>query len=312
MNMNKFFVGFLFMLLIMSEHVSAKVRFLTFHYNKPEFIEIQHKTFKKFMTDDYELIVFNDAKDPAIEKEIQQTCDKYGIQCVRFKQEWHEEAPLNDKIAAWVKNPKIYNPHTFISHSPKDIGQQASVRHCHVIRYAMENYGYNHDDIVGLIDGDAFLIKPLSARALLKDYDIAGIEKEYGSLNYFWVVFIVMDMRTFPNKKDLTFDMAVVNNFIHDTGSDLYHLLLNNPKIRYKKYRGVTRNDFPNKDDETLHNSGFNDLEIVLLKKENAELPLEFHLEKKVMHFSSSSYNLAGHGDKLTLVKEFVDKITAK
>ena len=78
-------------MIILSNRVSAKVRFLTFHYNHPEFIEIQYQTFQKFMMDDYELIVFNDAKDPKFEIAIRETCEKYGIPCIRFQQEWHRE-----------------------------------------------------------------------------------------------------------------------------------------------------------------------------------------------------------------------------
>ena len=39
----------------------TKVLIFTYSYNKPEFIELQYKTFKKFLLDDHELIVFNDA-----------------------------------------------------------------------------------------------------------------------------------------------------------------------------------------------------------------------------------------------------------
>lgn len=301
----------IFLLSLYMQQVSAKVRFLTFHYDKPEFIDIQYKTFKKFMLDDYELIVFNDAKDPAIEKSIQETCDKYGIQCIRFNQEWHEEAPLNYKIAEWLKDPKIFNPHTFISPNPRDIGKQPSVRHCHVIKYAMENFGYNHDDIVGLVDGDAFPIRPLSVRSLLSDCDIAGIRKNYYPIEYLWVVFMVFDMRSFPNKKDLIFDLAVVDNMIHDTGSNLYHFLLDNPHIRCKKYDGLTGNNFPDKSVDALLSAGFSEPEIDLIQKENTKIPVEFHLDKRLLHFSTSSFNFSGHVEKLALVKDFAEKILA-
>ncbi len=49
--------------------LSAKVLLFTFAYNRPELIELQYKTFKKFLLDDYELIVINDAKSPDMIKQ---------------------------------------------------------------------------------------------------------------------------------------------------------------------------------------------------------------------------------------------------
>lgn len=78
--------------------LAAKVRILTFHYNEPSFIGIQHKCLKKFLTDDYELIVFNDPSCAINERAIQEVCDRFNIQCARFQPEWHESDPLNQRI----------------------------------------------------------------------------------------------------------------------------------------------------------------------------------------------------------------------
>ena len=60
-------------------------------------------------------------------------------------------------------------PHSMIRENP-------SVRHFHVIDYALEHYGYDHDDIIVIMDGDNFLIKPLSIRELLGRNDIIGFK----------------------------------------------------------------------------------------------------------------------------------------
>lgn len=97
---------FIFILvLFFSNEGYATVRILTFHYNQPEFIEIQYKTLKKFLMDDFELIVFNDAKTPENEKGIENICNEHGIKCVRFKPEWHLIDPLNIYLQECLQEP---------------------------------------------------------------------------------------------------------------------------------------------------------------------------------------------------------------
>lgn len=267
-------------------HISAKVRFLTFHYNNPQFIEMQYKTFKKFMLDDYELIVFNDAKEPSTELAIMETCKKYDIQCVRYEQQWHKEQSLNYQITEWLKDPNIIDLHHFVSRDPQEIGNHASVRHCHVIKYAFENYGKNHNDIVVIVDGDAFPIKPFSVRSLLSDCAMAGLLK----YNYLWVVFIAFDPRTLPDINDLKFDIAVIDNCINDTGSYTYHYLKNNPNIVVKTDSGICSDSIHNKDVSTLVNEGFTNPEIELIKN-RVFPPVIFNWERHFFHFFSASFN---------------------
>ena len=52
----------------------AKVLVITHSYNRPDFIEIQHKTLKKSLKDEYEFVVFNDAKYANTRVAIEKTC----------------------------------------------------------------------------------------------------------------------------------------------------------------------------------------------------------------------------------------------
>ena len=40
----------------------GKVLIFTFAYNHPDFIELQHQLFQKFLKDEYEFVVFDDSK----------------------------------------------------------------------------------------------------------------------------------------------------------------------------------------------------------------------------------------------------------
>src|ERR1700684_2505146 len=77
-----------------------KVLIITHSYCRPDFIELHHKTFKAFLKNDYEYVVFNDASDPHLKRKIEKTCEKLGIRCIRVPQELH--AQRNDAGARHI------------------------------------------------------------------------------------------------------------------------------------------------------------------------------------------------------------------
>lgn len=184
--------------------LSAKVLIFTYSYNRPDFIEIQHKTFKKFLLDDYEFIVFNDAIDDTIRLNIEQVCAKYSIQCIRIPQEIHDSS---------------YN---------------ASVRNCEVVNYSLKTVGFSHNDIVALFDSDLFLIKEFSIKEYMKDYDIAGLWQARGHVNYLWIGLVFLNMATMPNKDTIDFGLGFIDNFNTDSGGKTHYYLKNNPTARVK------------------------------------------------------------------------------
>ena len=55
----------------------SKILIITSAYNRPEFVEVQARTFTKFLRDEYEFVVFNDANSSAVYSQIEQMCDKW-------------------------------------------------------------------------------------------------------------------------------------------------------------------------------------------------------------------------------------------
>ena len=56
----------------------------------------------------------------------------------------------------------------------KVMSQRPSVQHNHVIQFALDHYGYNHDDIVVIINGDMFAIRKFSIKEMINGYDVIG------------------------------------------------------------------------------------------------------------------------------------------
>jgi hypothetical protein len=302
------------LLVSLTSEASAKVRILTFHYNEPRFLEIQDKTLKAFLKDDYELIVFNDGNTPEREQNIRKTCENLGVRCIRFQQEWHATSPVNKEILDQLTDPSFIHSHIGITppFSIEGVGRQISVRHSHVIQYALDNFGYNHNDIVVILDGDAFPIREMSIRDFLENESIVGIERRHSEENvsFLWVPFIAIDMPKIQNKTDLKFRSALINGKLHDTGSYSYHFLRNNPDVPFRQYLGTASSGVAHWQTENLLHYGFNLAEAELIHKLPRHLMLEFHMNNCIMHFAGSSFGLEGWQTKLQCVQEFVEKIT--
>lgn len=185
---------------------ASKIIIFTQSYNRPDFIEIQYKTFQKFLQDEYEFIVFNDAVDPNIYAEIVRMCEHYNLQCIPMPQELHH--PCN----------------------------YPSVRHCSIIKYSLEKIGFNTNDIIAFIDSDLFLIREFNIRECMENIDLAGLECHRGHITYLWPGLIFLDMRTMPNKNTIAFECAIIDGICTDSGGSTYYYIKNNPDARVKYF----------------------------------------------------------------------------
>jgi hypothetical protein len=193
--------------LLFTLNLTAKVLLITHSYNRPDFIELHVKTFKHFLKDEYEYVVFNDASNQGMKQQIEDTCKKLNIRHFRIPQEIH--------------------------HRPSP-----GHRHMDGIQYAFDQIGYDFDGIVALVDSDLFLLKPFSIEKYLEGYDIAGElqNRKNGKIivNYLSPALAFMDMRKLPNKRTLSFEGGYVEGLACDVGAHTYYYFNNNPSVKPK------------------------------------------------------------------------------
>ncbi len=309
--MKVFFCAICLVLSAVSCPLIAKIRILTFHFNKPEFLELQCKTLDKFMKDEYELIVFNDAVDPQIERKIEEVCKRYKIQYVRYEQQWHETDPLNDYIYTLLQRQDLIHSHVSFFGARKDIARNSTLRHSHVIQYALDHFGYDHDDIVVILDGDCFPIRPISLREWFKDHQIIGINRriEAEDIEYLWVPFVAFDITKLPNKRELKFHPDMINGYFHDTGSHVYHYLNNHPEVSVRRFSGYSSTVFHGYSIIEMRDFGFNFKEALFAQKLPWPLCVEFQMENCFLHFGASSFGLEGDDVKSRYVVDFLNEI---
>lgn len=297
------------LLILFAASGQAHIRILTFHYNKPDFLELQRRALDAFMQEqDYELIAFNDAPEEKMAASIHAMCETLGIRCVRFEQEWHSSNPLNHRLWGHLQNSTIRSHLNFRGSSFLDVVKQPSVRHCHVIQYALDHFGYNHSDIVIILDGDMFPIRPIDVRSLMTNAHIVGTFKYIAEqdVGYFWVPFIAMNMPAMPDKERLRFHTDRIGNYIFDSGAHSYHYLRDHLTLETKRFSWEGSTSHRDASLVALQARGFTQDEARLIKELPWPQNVEFHIDKHFLHFAGSSFNVEGHDIKSLFLTRFV------
>jgi hypothetical protein len=282
---------------------AKKVLVITHNYNRPDFVEIQYKTFEKFLLDiEYEYVVFNDAPQEPMKTQIDNVCKKYGIRCIRVPQKMHTtgDRPLNK-------------------------------RHVNGVRYSLEVIGYDNDGPVVIIDSDMFLIRPLSIEERLGDNHILSAMRGGGpdSIDWLWPGISILAMNKLPNKRTLNYDCGPVNGHILDSGGSSYLYLKRHPGLKlevinslwcYQLFLADKHNQIPEKTSVAAQerivaykNYGFNEKEIKFLL--NKPDTFEFYLDNHFLHYrEGTNYTNQQQGyvdHKTRIFKEFIDNVLA-
>lgn len=269
---------------------------MTQAHNRPDFIEIQDKTFKKFLKDDYEFVVFNDAPGEPMARAIEATCQGLGLRCIRIPQSIHTRPYL----------PK---------RSDED-GNHSCKRCAHVVQYTLDQLGFDHDDLVAVVDSDMFLIKPFSIREYMKDIQIAGVSQGRGNgvlnIEYLWNGLLFFDMPALPDKKSINFNCGCVEGIATDVGGYTYYYLKNHPDLRRKNIDGHYFSHTSTRNDEELKDLSFTQ-EMIRFVHQGPD-NIEFFIHSSFLHYrGGTNWNQESpeyHRKKTNILQDFISQIT--
>ena len=196
---------------------SPEVLIITSAYNRPDFIELQYKTFQKFLKESFSFVVFNDAPTDALRTQITNSCKNIGIKSITVPSSIH------------TKNfPKRY------------LGEPLTLetRGIQSMQYALQEVGLHHDGIVMFVDSDIFLVKTFSVTEFLDKCHIAGLPLEKDTVRYMWSGLVLIDMLSAPQKNTLSFYPIRVEHTVLDAGGST-HYYLQNSQVRFKPIDNV-------------------------------------------------------------------------
>ena len=248
--------------------VYSQVLIFSHHHNRDDFIKIQYDTFKKFLTDDYEFIVFNDGPNDIMCNKIDTTCAELNIRCIRIPQKIHTY-------------PYLYR-------LPRETMNHPCVRCANVMQYSLNELGIKHDDIVAIIDSDMFLTKEFSIRKYLEGFDLAGVKQQRpNSVEYIWNGLVFFDMKTLPNKQLINFNCGEVNNTPVDVGGQMHHYFKQTPQVRCRFITQGYVAQYAPKSVEELHRLLFNEPMIQFIKA-NPHV-VELYADNSFVHYRSGT-----------------------
>ncbi len=287
---------------------NKKVLIMTHNYNQPDFIYLQDMTFKKFLKDNYEFVVFNDAPDEKTSKLICDVCKNCNVKCVNIPQNIHN---------LWPSCRPLTN-----TTSP------SNVRHVHAIKYSLDLMGFDHNGIVMFIDSDMFLVRPFNINEFMKDLDIASVYKgasdDKKSVGYLVPLLTMLNMSKLPDKRTLDFSCGEANGFLLDTGGLTYYYLKNHPNLKtywFDEFYGwqlfCPEEYAKHREDKTtpvtqqiqkLKSLGFNDKEIKFLQKKPSTFSYQFN--NNFFHFRGGSnydnFSKDFMSKKMKLVSDYI------
>ena len=159
--------------------------------NRPDFVEIQAKLFRKFMKDDYQFNVVDDSIDPVITKEFEKICKINDIKYYRkpFNNKSLNPAQACADTVQWTYNNLICQNHS--------------------------------EDIVLFLDSDMFLIDEFNIEKYMKDSIIGGLTQQRGHVTYMWNGIMFFNMSKILDKS-IDFSDGIIEGEMTDVGGHTY------------------------------------------------------------------------------------------
>ena len=278
-----FLIGFFQM------YVEAQPRVLicTHSFNRPDFIEIQYKTFQRFLHDDYEFVVFNDAPQESTAETIRNVCEALGIRHIRIPQTIHSKP--------------------YLERLPGEDYNHPCIRCANVVQYSLDTLGFGHEGIFAIIDSDMFLIRDFSVSKVMQDIDLMAVGQSSHHVRYIWNGLVFFNMETLPDKEAINFNCGRVDGVPCDVGGYTAYYLMAHP---YIKTKFIAAHHI--KEDQVMTDREAADSNLRFLL-EHKPHNVEFLLDYSFFHYRGGGnwdYKSAEyHKNKTSILRSFIDRL---
>lgn len=179
---------------------SKKVKIYSIHSNRPDFIELQAISFKKWMTTPHELIIVNNADDPMRRMHIEAEAQRFELATISTK-------------------------------STRDL---AGFKHADALKQAWVHVIKDRDNYAMFVDGDVFMIGDFDVEKYLDGAPMAG-SKQQRDYKWHWLTPIVMvfDLSKIPDPETIDWEGgAAPDGTRMDVAGNLFYYLEKHPKVK--------------------------------------------------------------------------------
>lgn len=192
------------------------ITIFTIAHKRPDFIQIQYESIKKYVKGNYEFIVLNNAIDSKeLKDKIASVCNDLSIKCI--------DVSLNEDMK--------------ISHGEINFTQSGYVNPniaCYYpINWLFKSYLTDEEKIC-LIDSDMFFINDIDLEKTVEKQDILYIPqyRDNNKVHYIWNAFVVFNFKRNPSLKTIDWFPGKVNGVPCDVGGQTHFDLLKiNPVV---------------------------------------------------------------------------------
>ncbi len=208
-----------------------KITLYTSADKRPDFIPLQYRSLKRFLKDDYEFVVLNNALDSKSRREeISRICQELGIRCIEVKKDPRFSVIGKQKVFTWLGSYR-----------------NANVGTAYPIKWAWKKMiDDNKDGLFAIIDSDMFLCREVSLIEETGNKDASfiiqyrGLEdgRKSASVTYIWNAFCIFNPSKIPALKEMNWDCGIIkesyiNGYSVDVGGYI-HPWLKDHKISFK------------------------------------------------------------------------------
>lgn len=178
------------------------IQIFTSVVNRPDFVEIQDKLFKKFLKNDYEFHIVDDSISLDITEKFKNICEKRNL---KYYKKPKNNVNLNPAQACASAVQWTYN---------------------NLIKESCKN------DLVCFFDSDMFLIDNFDVEEYLSGATISGLPQSKGTINYMWNGIMFFNMpKIYQIDTEIDFSDGYVEGQLTDVGGHTYYYFEKNNVI---------------------------------------------------------------------------------
>lgn len=198
------------------------LKIYSFHTNRPEFIELQLRSFQNHLKEDFEFIVINNAvlANRFYYDHIKTRCRMLGIKTI--------DVPMDTATieSAPVSCRPIFNAKC----EYEDTGRACS----YSLNWAWQNVISKETEPVMIIHHDMFLMKDVRLTDYLADYELVYVpQNKCGVKEHIWEGIVLLRMNMLPEPETLNWWHGNVNGSERtDTGGHTSLYLTEHPELR--------------------------------------------------------------------------------
>lgn len=199
------------------------IKIYTFAHKRPDFLDLQLKSFHKNIEDKFEFIVYNNASfdsNKNLYNEIKKFCDDNHIEHRDIQRDRDLIEHIRSYNGEWIFN----GDGTYFN---------ATIACAYPLCYAWKNDICKTNDLTCIIDSDMFFVERENITRALQQYDIIYQPQSRGpngEVYYMWNGLVYINMEKLPDKESLDWWCGYCEGYPVDVGGHTFYYLKKHEK----------------------------------------------------------------------------------